>query len=228
MSKTIRLSTPQTIEKIIQKCKDKSFVDTQIATFQEGATNAIKSILEMSKSVSVMHQKLKNREINTFDLNYFCMKVNLKRNGSQYRKFICIGNHAEQFNTYIEKLPQTISVLYEITTLSAETFEELFQNDYIKPNLTLGQLKKLAFKPVVHKSNKRSTDSLAVVFDFDNISEKSKKLLFKFYIQMKKCSDISINLPNDDALSYYLENHNEDDEVIDASFRTIESYEVAA
>ena len=228
MSKTTRVSVPKTIENLIPKCKDVSFVNTQIETYESEALNTVKGILKMSETVSLLHKKVKAKEINRADLDYFCMKVNLKRNGSQFRKFVCIGDHAEKFNMYLDNLPQAISVLYEITTLSAETFEELFENDYIKPNLTLSQLKKLALKPVVHKSKKNSTDSLAVVFDFDNISEKSKQLILKFYAQLKKCNDIAINLPKDDALAEYLMNHNDDDEVIDASFRTVESEEVLA
>jgi hypothetical protein len=45
---------------------------------------------------------------------------------------------------------------------------------------------------------------------------------------LKKCNDIAINLPKDDALAEYLMNHNDDDEVIEASFRTVESEEVLA
>lgn len=220
---TKRNTAVKTISSLSVKCKNKTFVDKQIASFTKNTKSAIKNILKMSKTVQTLHSKYADKEIGNADVDYFCMSVNLKRNSSQYRKFICIGKHADRLQKYMSELPQSISVLYEITTLSADTFEELIESNQIKPNLTLSALKQLASKPVSRRTNKNeSGDSMTLNFDFDSISESSKRIIFQFYAKLKSCKDIAITLPNDAALSDYLKTLNEDDEIIDASFRTIQ------
>jgi hypothetical protein len=213
----------KTISSVSAKCKNKAFIDAQILHYKNSTENAVKHILEMAKTVQLLHSKYGNKEVNSADIEYFCMSVNLKRNSSQYRKFICIGKHAEKLQQYMTELPQTISVLYEITTLSSEVFEELIESNQIKPNLTLGQLKRIACKPATRKKVKSDiAESMTLNFDFDNISESTKKVIFQFYAKLKSCTDVAIILPKDDALSEYLSTVNDDDEVIDAAFRTIQ------
>ncbi len=220
---TKRSAVVKTISSVSAKCKNKAFIDTQILNYTNNTKSAVECILEMAKTVQLLHAKYGNKEINHADVDYFCMSVNLKRNSSQYRKFICIGKHADKLQKYMTDLPQSISVLYEITTLSADTFEELIENNQIKPNLTLSALKQLACKPASRKTKKdESGDSMTLNFDFDNISEATKKIIFQFYVKLKSCTDIAITLPKDDALSEYLKTLTEDDEIIDASFRTIQ------
>jgi len=220
---TKRSTVVKTISSVSRKCKNKAFIDTQILKYTKYTKSAVQNILKMSKTVRMLHTKYGNKEINHADVDYFCMSVNLKRNSSQYRKFICIGKHADKLQKYMTELPQSISVLYEITTLSSDTFEELIENNQIKPNLTLNALKQLACKPVSRRTKKNvSGDSMTLNFNFDNISESTKKIIFQFYAKLQSCTDIAITLPKDDALSDYLKTLTEDDEIIDASFRTIQ------
>ena len=219
---TKRTPVVKTISSVSTKCKNKEFIDAQILTYKKNTESAVQCILKMSKIVHLLHADFVNKVINSADVDYFCLSVNLQRNSSQFRKFVCIGKHADKFEKYITELPQTISVLYEITTLSSETFEELIENNQIKPDLTLSQLKKLASKPVNRtKSNNKTIESLVVDFDFANISESTKKIISEFYAKLKSCTDIAITLPEDDALSEYLNDINLEDEIIDVTFRAV-------
>lgn len=227
MSKSKRLTVPKTIASVSTKCKDKSFVDTLIAKYQSSTKNAIESILAMSETVSELNKKYRDQLINSSDLDYFCLSVQLNRKGSQFRKFVCIGDHASKFREYVETLPQAISVLYELTTLNPETFEMLIEQEKIKPNLSLNQLKVL-----VHKKKKvtvkNDCDSLTLNFVLDDVSESTKQLLSEFYAKLKLCKGISFKLPDDDEFSEFLENSESAKDVIDVDCTEIESVAVSA
>ncbi len=157
MNKSAQNKNAQQLSKIASKCKDKKLVDSLITKFQDNAKTVVENIIQMAESVVEMHNKYTQEILNKNDLEYFCKSVKLERTGSQYRKYICIGKNAEMFRQRIETIPQSISVLYEMTTLDAEELENLFSADLIQPGLSLKQLKSLA-----NKSPSRSTDSISI------------------------------------------------------------------
>jgi hydroxymethylpyrimidine/phosphomethylpyrimidine kinase len=227
MSKSKRLVVPKTIATVSTKCKDRTLVDTLIAKYQSSTKSAVESILAMSETVSELNKKYRDQLINSSDLDYFCLSVQLNRKGSQFRKFVCIGDHAAKFREYVETMPQAISVLYELTTLNPETFELLIEQEKIKPNLTLNQLKGLVHKTkkVIVKNN---FDALTLNFVLDDVSESTKQLLSEFYAKLKLCKDISFTLPNNDEFSEFLENPESANNVIDVDCTEIQSVAVAA
>lgn len=204
------------------KCKDKVFADRMISSYKDQASSAIKSIINMSRAVEEVDKRYRDDQINSDDLNYFCMSVGLKKRSSQFRKFVCIGRHADKFEKYIENMPSAITVLYEITTLDAEIFETLIENNYISQNTTLSQLKKLAEKPPKKKrSSKSSLESIAIEFDIHSISEKSKQDLTSVMRIIKKNDSFVLRMPSDNEFSDYLLKAINDEEVIDVEVKTI-------
>ncbi len=211
------IATQTTIAEIARKCKDKGFIEDQVIQFTKGADSAIKGIIAMSKTVALLHQKLKSGEINHSDMEYFCIKVNLNPKGSQYRKFICIGKKAKNFEKYIDTMPQTIAVLYEMTTLSAETFENLIEKKVIKPDLTLTQLKRLVAKPKAQKNNSAPVqDSITLNFNFSDLSDASRQIIVSAYQKLKSCNEISMVNVDCEPLVNYMKSLNESN-VIDVT-----------
>ena len=136
----------QTQQYLIQRCKDKLLTDEFIAKYQESTKNAIEQILCMGIAVKEINEKYKAEELNAYDLNYFCMSVGINQKSSTFRKYKAIGENADKFRQYMDKMPSAFSVLYEIATLDAETFERIFIDNDFGKNLTLKQVRQLANK----------------------------------------------------------------------------------
>ena len=139
---------------IIKKCKDKTQTDQFIQNYQKSTKSAIEQILSMGESVNALHEKCKQGELNQYDLNYFCMSVGINQKSSTFRKYDAIGKNADKFRQHMEKLPSAFSVLYEIATLDADTFQRIIVNSENINGLTLKQVRQLANKtPVPIKNN---------------------------------------------------------------------------
>ena len=177
MKKVSKFKPQKNINVIANKSENKEFVDQLIQQYLNDTKSAVENIIRMCESVSEMHRAFMNKKISSHDIDYFCLSVGLQKNKSQYRKYICIGNHADQFRSHIEKMPQAISVLYEITTLNSELFELLINSGKIQPELTLKQVKTLARKPnksSVQSKNIAQFQTLLISFDYANLSNESK------------------------------------------------------
>ena len=117
---------------VIQKCKDKLLTDEFISKYQESTKSAIDQILLMGESVLEVYELSKCGNLNKYDLNYFCMSVGINQKSSTFRKYKAIGENADKFRQYMDKMPSAFSVLYEIATLDAETFERIFVDNDLK------------------------------------------------------------------------------------------------
>ena len=177
---------------ISAKCKNKTLMDSLINDYQKSTKNAVENILNMCKSVKEIDEKYKNKEINDFDVTYFCAKVNLERRSSTYRKFRMIGEHANRFDEYKDLLPSAYTVLFQIATLDSDKFEELIQNNQITPSLSLEKLKKLINKTKVKFSNE---GGFRVVFDKDSLSKKSENFLKSILSDLSNLSDVEVVMP---------------------------------
>ena len=128
----------------------------------------------MGTAVKEVYELSKSGELNVYDLNYFCMNVGISQKSSTFRKYKAIGENADKFRLYMDRLPSAFSTLYEIATLDADTFEEIFINGYNCQGLTLKQIKHLAKKnnPVPTKNNSKTSNP-------NYVSPASMKKLFK-------------------------------------------------
>ncbi len=187
---------------ISEKCKNKKLMDSLIADYQDSTKSAVENILKMCKSVKNIDDKFKNKEINDFDISYFCAKVNLERSSSTYRKYRKIGEHASRFDKYVDLLPSAYTVLFQIATLDLDKFEELVEANKITPSLSLEDIKKIINPSIAKNSNDLS---FKVVFDMDTLSEKSKDLIKSILLDLSNLNDVELLVPkkNRAYLSYY-------------------------
>ena len=131
---------------VISKCKDKKLTEEFIMTYQKATKGAIDQILVMGESVLEVYELSKSEILNDYDLNYFCMSVGIEQKSSTFRKYKAIGENADKFRQYMDKMPSAFSVLYEIATLEADLFEKIVINGKYGKDLTLKQVRQLANK----------------------------------------------------------------------------------
>lgn len=193
MSKT--LTRVERLEKMSKMAKNKALVDEYINQYQSDTKNAVESIIKMSLSVLKMNDKVKSGDFEEKDLDYFCAKVALNKNSSSFRKMICIGKYADKFQQYIDKLPSASSVLYEITTLDSDKFEELINNQTINPFVTLNEIKKASNKlpeRTVEEAPNNNIFEIKIRIDVNQISVRSLNLITEFYEQIKDQKEITL------------------------------------
>ena len=138
--------------------KNKVVTDSFIQKYRGLTRGTVEHILQLSECVVEIKQKEKSGELNCYDIQYFCHSVGITEKGSTFRKFMCIGQRVEEFREYLDKLPNSYTVLYEITTLDPDKFEELMDNNEIHSYVTLKDIKRLGGKvPTVNNSIKTPT-----------------------------------------------------------------------
>ena len=148
----------------------------------------------MCSAVKEIDDKRRENLINDFDVMYFASTVSLDPKSPTYRKFRQIGAHAEKFKKYMDCLPSAYTVLFQITTLEPEKFENLIESNQITPSLSLEQLKKLTSPQV---ANQQADDaSFKVIFNTKKMSNTTKKFLVETLTSMLTYEDIEIVVPD--------------------------------
>ena len=132
----------------------KTIIEENIRRYQSSTKNALENILCMGEAVNEIYQKVKSKELDNSDLEYFCKSVHLDSKGSTFRKYKAIGQNANHFRQCLDRLPATFSVLYEMATLSGDEFERFMSKITLSKNITLEQFKKIAMKSIVLTKNK--------------------------------------------------------------------------
>jgi len=200
LSNQLKLQTYQTT------CKNMTVVNKYITYYQQYTRNTVENILKLSSLIVEMKEKEKSGELDKTDMKYFCFSVGLKRDGSTFRKFEQIGKHSQTFWKYVDKLPDSYTVLYEITTLDSDKFEELMSNNQITSYVTLKDIKELGNKI---SSKPKSKDELTfnVKFDLKTIPEDEMKkfgTVIKYLYQISRKNIIEFNVPKDQIGKYGL------------------------
>ena len=173
------------------KCKDLITVNRYIQYYQQFTRSTVENILKLSCLIVEMKEKEQSGELNQSDVDYFCLSVGLNRKGSTFRKFEQIGKHAESFWKYIDKLPDSYTVLYEITTLDPDRFEELMSNNQITSYVTLKDVKRLGNKPVIG-----NTDLVSFTVSFDKkVNGTTRESLISIIRDLSSLKEVSIEVP---------------------------------
>ncbi len=211
---------------LAKKCADINRTKKYVNEYHKYATTVVENTVYMAKTLYEVSCAVKEESLSEYDLNYFCQSVGLNKMSSQYRKLICIGKNANRFESYITKMPDAISVLYEITTLNPRMFEFLVENNHITPNLTLSSLKKLTGKTPVSSSqgstnNSISKPTIALKFDIEKISKESAIVLIEFYEKFESCFDIEIECIEWNEIRNKIESITKKFEVIDVKSKMI-------
>jgi hypothetical protein len=198
-----KLTKIQKLENLKTKCTDISFINQSINNYQKQTKNVVEQTLMMCETVNSIHQKVKKGELQEYDLDYFCNSVGLDKNGSTFRKFICISRYSETFRKYIDRVPSTISVLYEITTLDPDMFEMMIKNNLLHQFITLNEVKKLSNKSVL--KNVSNEVCIKIEFDIDNTSQQSLILINQIKDSLKSNNEIKVHIQNEVSLDKFLE-----------------------
>ena len=185
LSNQLQLQTYQTT------CKNLTVVNEYITYYQQYTRNTVENILKLSSLIVEMKEKEKSGELDKTDMNYFCFSVGLTRDGSTFRKFEQIGKHSETFWKYVDKLPDSYTVLYEITTLDSDRFEELMSNNQITSYVTLKDIKELGNKLV-----KTQTDEVSFKVSFDKkVNKSTKESLISIIRDLSSLEEVTIEVP---------------------------------
>lgn len=191
MSKSV--SKVEKLEVISSKCKNMILMDKLINEYQSSTKSAVENILKMCKAVKEIDVNKNKKLINNFDVMYFCANVNLDPKSSTYRKYRKIGEYADKFQQYIDCLPSAYTVLFQITTLEPDKFDELIKSNQITPSLSLEQLKKITSPQM---ANQQSGDAnFKIVFNTKKISDESRKFLVETLNAMVSHKDLEVVVP---------------------------------
>lgn len=177
--------------KLCKKVSNKELVDALIEKYHDNARCAVQHILNMSLAVKEIDDKVKSDKLKEDDLNYFCASVNLDKNSSTYRKFLCIADKAEIFMSHLEKLPASYTILYEITTLDSEKFEKLVNDDRFTRFITLKEVKAIADKKSASLQY-LNADSIVIKFDQSLISASTRALLENFLKRISLVKEVKV------------------------------------
>lgn len=209
--------TKNTKQSASQLCLNKPATDRYIHQYQSATAGAVENILNMGLAVKEVYYKSKNGELNDHDLKYFCESVGLKPKSSQFRKYKCIGEKAHIFKQYLDQMPQSFSVLYEIATLDADTFDLMYVTGTTPANITLAGIKELAKKSAVPARNKisrqhpqhvnfRTLKKIAketnrfAIYVYSNLTEEKQDQVIKILHQLQENSLIRFDIP--DVMQY--------------------------
>lgn len=187
----MKLSNQLQLQTYQSNCKNLTVVNEYITYYQQYTRNTVENILKLSSLIVEMKEKEKTGELDKMDMKYFCFSVGLKRDGSTFRKFEQIGKHSETFWKYVDKLPDSYTVLYEITTLDSEKFEELMSNNQITSYITLKDIKELGNKLV-----KTKTDEVSFTVSFDKkVNKSTKESLISIIRDLSSLEEVTIEVP---------------------------------
>ena len=188
-------------------CKNKKLTESYINTYQSSMKTTIESVIQIGECVRDIKLKQKSDELNYYDVEYFCNSVGIKEDSSTFRKFMRIGEKSGEFKKYLDKLPSSYTVLYEITTLDPELFDTLISQNEIKPTITLKELKKLSGKvPPVNKTTNPSSglvpstqmkmlDNQFTITVSDEISKREFNTLILFLEKLQNKKIITFSIP---------------------------------
>jgi len=195
----MKLPNQLQLQSFESQCKNLKIVKGYVESYQEYTRNTVENILKLSSLIVEMKEKEKSGELDKTDMNYFCFKVGLKRDGSTFRKFEQIGKQSDLFQKYIDKLPDSYTVLYEITTLDPDLFEELMVNNDIHSYVTLRDIKRLGNKLSTSPPNPEELN-FTVNFDLKSFPEdelKKFRTVIKYLYQISQKNIIEFNVPKD-------------------------------
>ena len=171
--------------------KNKVVTDSFIQKYRGLTRSTVEHILQLSECVVDIKQKEKSGELNCYDIQYFCHSVGITEKGSTFRKFMCIGQRVEDFRHYLDKLPNSYTVLYEITTLDPDLFEQLMTSNQLHSYVTLKDVKLLG-----NKIKKTQSDDVSFTVTFDKkVNQSTKESLVSIIMELSSLEEVTVEVP---------------------------------
>jgi hypothetical protein len=171
-------------------------VKVYVDRYLTDAKSAVENLINMSRTVYELHEKIETNELDKQDESSFCFEVGLTQGGSYHRKHICIGQHANMLEKYKKQIPSAISTVYQLT-VNADESEDLIKNEKIKPSTTLKELKILM--NIFPKSKNKTTlksNHFHIEFNDKKIDDTTKLKLVQIYRELEKITNIKIDFPH--------------------------------
>ena len=121
------------------------------ASFNSFAVKTAQSTLEMCRVVYEAKS-----ELETNDFEKFCEAIARSHEDSTIRKYLAIGARYNEFIAYADRMPNSWTSIYLITTIPADKFLTMINDSKSLKNLTAQQIKKLiSDEPVNTTENKK-------------------------------------------------------------------------
>jgi hypothetical protein len=164
---------------LIEKLTNKSMIDEYVNSYNSMSEKSVICTIELAKIIQEVSIKRKDDLIDDTDYQYFLKSINLSSDSSQFRKMICIANHADRIEKYIDYFPTATSVIYQLTSLDSDKFEYLVNQKLLTKNLTISKIKESlapVFPPVKKiRPNYPQECSIKIYFS-DNLFDKATSL----------------------------------------------------
>jgi len=141
----------------------------EFLSFAKASTQNTIAMCELLNRAKVeFRDKEKNNKNKLFNL--LCESIGYQKgaNDPTIKKYVRIGESAERFRPYIDRLPNSWTTLYEITQLDSKTFEDAIDNGTINIKMIGRDVKTLK-----QQSNPKTTKRIA---------DKSKKPIIQITI----------------------------------------------
>lgn len=172
----------------------------EFLSFAKASTENTISMCELLNRAKVeFRDKEQNNKNKLF--NMLCESIGYPKgaNDPTIKKYVRIGESAERFKPYIDRLPNSWTTLYEITQLDSNTFDEAIENGTINIKMIGRDVKSL--KPNATKATKKLADKSkkpVIQITLGTDERASIDALFKELEVLKFSYKLEIN-PNDIA-----------------------------
>lgn len=211
---------------LAKKCADLIRTKKYVSDYMKSTTSVVEGILQMSKILCEIDDCVSEQTLSEYDLSYFCDSVGLIKRSSQYRKYRCIGRNVARFEEYLHLMPESVSVLYEITTLSPKMLEFLIDNKAITKQLTLASLRTLTnkvsnLKKTIPTAVKKEP-KFALYFELDKLSFSTRKTLTECCIKLSSCTDVEVLFDEFSELELQISKITSCNDAIDADVTDVE------
>lgn len=201
MKNRTKLTAVQKFENLAKSVSNPKLVNDLITKYQQDTKNAVVNIINMCKTVREINDKVKSGELKEQDLNYFCATVSLDKKSSTFRKFLCIADKSDIFERYLEKVPASYTILYEITTLDSDEFDLLIKSKELNNFITLKDVKRITGKTSASAKTNNSEVIVTLKINPKSATTESLQLVAQCYQYLQNKSDVVVTTSNETLLT---------------------------
>ncbi len=173
----------------------------EFLSFAKASTENTIAMCELLNRAKVEFREKEHNNKNML-FNLLCESVGYPKgaNDPTIKKYVRIGESAERFRPYIDRLPNSWTTLYEITQLDSKTFDDAIDNGTINIKMIGRDVKTLKQLSNPNATKKIADKSKKAAIQITIASDDSKQIdaLFKELEVLKFSYKLEIN-PNDVA-----------------------------